>query len=399
MIVSDIRTVPTDEGFELSARVRLERDAGEDQRVWFRFADPEAPIPAFGDPFLVGLVIPCMMLREGLTIDGPVSPELVAAVEAKTVPIVLGWRPAFARAAIRCAEPYERRETDAARGVGACFSGGVDSHYSLEKNADRITHLITIDGFDRSLGAPIPWQNVLDRARAISRELEKSLVVVSTNLPEAGCGPCVALAKQLGRKPRNFYLGDYHGSVLVAVGVGLQGVLQRLIVPASRPYGDLAPWGSHPELDASWSTRALAIDHDGAEADRIGKMQWLAQWQPERLRTLAVCHDAGRQTPQNCGRCEKCLRILMVLRVLGLAHLAESFAEPLDLGRVERIEIPEAVNATYEKLYRMAEAADDRALVAALDVVLGRRFSWRRTLDRARRPWRKMRRRRRSGPR
>ena len=397
MIVSDIRTVPTDEGFELSARVRLERDAGEDQRVWFRFADPEAPIPAFGDPFLVGLVIPCMMLREDLTIDGPVSPELVAAVEAKTVPIVLGWRPAFARAAIRCAEPYERRETDAARGVGACFSGGVDSHYSLEKNVDRITHLITIDGFDRSLGAPIPWQNVLDRARAISRELEKSLVVVSTNLPEAGCGPCVALARRLGRGLEKFYLSTYFGSVLVAVGVGLQGVLRQLIVPSSQSHEHLIPWGSHPELDTSWSTRALAIDHDGAETDRIGKVKRLAQWRPERIREISVCHDAGRQTPQNCGRCEKCLRNLLVLRVCGLSHLADSFAEPLDLGRVELIHLTERKIPIYQTLRRAAGAADDRALVAALDVVFGRRFSWRRTLDRAQRPWRKMRRRVRSG--
>jgi hypothetical protein len=396
VIVSDIQSAPTDEGFELSARVTLERDAGEDQRVWFRFADPEAPIPAVGDPFLVGLVIPCMMLGEDLTIDGPVSPELVAAVEAKTIPIVLGWRPAFERAAIRCADSYEHREADAARGVGSCFSGGVDSHYSLEKNVDRITHLITIAGFDRALDAPIPWQNTLDRARAISRELEKSLLVVSTNLGSFGGVRCLAAAKRLGRKPRNFYLGVYHGSVLVAVGVGLQGVLRRLIVPSSNPHGHMIPWGSHPELDASWSTRALAIDHDGAEADRVEKVKWLAQRRPECIRTLAVCHDADRQTPQNCGRCEKCLRILMVLRAWGLSHLAESFAEPLDLGRVELIEIPEGVEVTYEKARCMAEAADDRALVAALDAVFGRRFSWRRTLDRAQRPWRKMRRRGRS---
>jgi len=397
MIVSDIQTAPTDEGFELSARVTLERDASEEHRVWFRFADPQAPIPAVGDPFLVGLVIPCMMLREDLTIDGPVSSELVAAVEAKTMPIVLGWRPAFVRAAITCAEPYERREIDAARGVGACFSGGVDSHYSLEKNLHRITHLITIDGFDRALGAPIPWQNVLTRARAISRELGKSLVVVSTNLGNVGGVRYAAVAKRLGQRAKGFYLRDYHGSVLVAVGVGLQGVLRQLIVPSSNPYEHMIPWGSHPDLDASWSTRAMAIDHDGAEADRIGKVQRLAQWRAERIRTLSVCRDAGRQTPQNCSRCEKCLRNLMVLRACGLSHLGESFAEPLDLERVELIEIPKGVEATYEKARRMADAADDHALVAALDAVLGRRFSWRRTLDRARRPWRKRRRRRRSG--
>ena len=396
MIVSDIQTASTDEGFELSARVTIERDASEEHRVWFRFADPGAPIPAFGDPFLVGLLIPCMMLREDLTIDGPVSSELVAAVEAKTMPIVLGWRPAFARAAIRCAEPYEHREIDAERGVGACFSGGVDSHYSLEKNLHRITHLITIAGFDRALGAPIPWQNVLTGARAISRELGKSLVVVSTNLAEAGCGPCVKVAKRLGRRPENFYLGHYFGSVLVAVGVGLQDVLRQLIVPSSQSTEHLIPWGSHPDLDASWSTRAMAIDHDGCEANRIGKVQRLSQWRAERIRTLSVCHDAGRQTPRNCGRCEKCLRNLMVLRVCGLSHLAESFAEPLDLDRVELIHLTARKGPIYEELRRVADAADDHALVAALDAVLGRRFSWRRTLDRAQRPWRKRRRRRRS---
>jgi hypothetical protein len=393
MIASDIRSSATDEGVELSARVELERDAGEAQRVWFRFADPESPIPAVGDPFLVGLAIPCMMLGEDLTIDGPVSPELVATVETKTIPLVLGWRPAFARPAIRCSECSEAVETDAGRGVGACFSGGVDSHYSLEKNLDRISHLVTIAGFDRALAAPIPWQNTLDCAHAISRELEKSLAVVSTNLGKFGGVRCVALARRLGRKPRNFYLGNYFGSVLVAVGVGLRGVLRQLIVPSSQSYEHLIPWGSHPDLDASWSTRALAIDHDGIEVDRIGKVKRLAQWRPERLRTLAVCHDAGRPTARNCGRCEKCLRNLMVFRVCGLSHLADSFAEPLDLRRVERIRLTERKVPIYQALRRTAEAAGDRALVAALDAVFGQRFSWRRALDRASRPWRKRRRR------
>jgi hypothetical protein len=86
----------------------------------------------------------------------------------------------------------------------------------------------------------------------------------------------------------------------------------------------------------------------------------------------------------------------MVLRVCGLSHLAESFAEPLDLGNVERIRLTERRTPIYETLWRAAEAADDRALVAALDAVVGRRFSWRRTLDRAQRSWQKMCRRRRS---
>lgn len=397
MIVSNIQTAPTDEGFELSASVVIERDPSERHHVWFRFADPGGQIPACGDPFLVGLVIPCMMLREDLTIDGPVSPELVEAVEAKTIPLVLGWRPTFAPVSITCAEPYELREIDDGRGVGACFSGGVDSHYSLEKNVHRISHLITIDGFDRSLAPPIPWQNVLHRARSISRELEKSFVVVSTNLRDVGGIRCTAVAKRLGWRPKNFYLEVYHGSVLVAVGVGLQGVLREFIIASSESYENLIPWGSHPDLDTSWSTRALAINHDGAEADRMEKVKQLSQRRPERLRTLSVCNERSRQTPQNCGRCEKCLRILMVLRVCGLSHLADSFAEPLDLGRVPLVDVHYAVRNTYEKIRHTADAAGDRALVAALDVALGRRFSWRRALHNARKRWRKKQRRQRLG--
>ena len=398
MIVSDIRGNATSTGFELSAQVVIEQDPRELRRFAFRCEHPAAEIPAFGDPFLASLLIPCMMLQEDLTIEGPVSLELVEAVQQRTMPLMLRWRPEFSPVSIEANRAYVPRGLPDSRGTGTCFSGGLDSRYTLEKNLGRITHLVLVEGFDRSLEAKIPWQNALDNGRAAAEELGRSLIVVSTNARTSVLRACGELGRRMGRFPRDFYRRDYHGSLLVAVGLCLHPLLSELLIPASDPWEELVPWGSHPELDTSWNTRILRFEHDGCEASRIEKVKRLAAWRPESLRSLSVCQDIDRPTSKNCSRCEKCLRTLSALRLSGVSHLADSFAEPLDLGRVEQIEIPPGNLPVYEQMRALADEVGDASLASALDAVLDRRFSWRRFLGRARRRGQKLRSRSRRAP-
>jgi hypothetical protein len=74
------------------------------------------------------------------------------------------------------------------------------------------------------------------------------------------------------------------------------------------------PLGSHPLTDPLWSTEAVEIVHDGAEARRTEKILRIVD-DAEALDNLRVCFD---DMNTNCGRCAKCLRKMLPLRLLGV---------------------------------------------------------------------------------
>ena len=85
MIVDDFRRTAEAGSYEISARLRSERPEFDVPRLWFRFPEGFAP---GGDldasPFLAGTLVWCLRNREGLHVDGPVSPRLLGEVDEIT---------------------------------------------------------------------------------------------------------------------------------------------------------------------------------------------------------------------------------------------------------------------------------------------------------------------------
>jgi hypothetical protein len=170
----------------------------------------------------------------------------------------------------------------------------------------------------------------------------------------------------------------YHGAVLAGVGLALG--FARVFVPASFPWSQLVPWGSHPLTDPSWSTESVEILHHGNEARRLDKLRRIADL-PGALDLLRVCPT---NTVYSCGVCEKCLRTRVSLRLLGLSSPR---LPPLDdLGPIRRLPIrSEAYRLAWQESLEAAVEGGDRPLARAIAASLARFDARRalRSLDRA----------------
>ncbi len=290
--------------------------------VVFRYPAEYAPSGEPGaDPFLAALLVPALVAGEPLVLDPPVSPRLLRRT-ATVQDILTTWYPARRRipvtAPVRTAAPGDAVR---GRGVGAFFSGGVDSCYTLVKSrlglpsaADPITHLIFVKGFDAPLAEAEGLAQSEARLREVAGRYGCAFVAVETNLRDVLSAPWAEM---------------YHGSALAAVGLALAPVLGTVLIPSSYDYLELMPHGSHPLLDELWSTETTDFLHDGCEVNRVDRLALLVRQAPELVDRLRVCWEGSRGGPANCGRCGKCVRTMVMLRALG--HLGRTPSFPSEL--------------------------------------------------------------------
>jgi hypothetical protein len=303
---------------------RLERPGiAPATELFFRFPADAAPLVGVsGDPFLAALLVPAMVMGAALEIEAPVSKRLLRRT-VQIQDVLTGWFPERRRVEVSAPTRADApRLPEPARGVGAFFSGGIDSCYTLLKShlewpsvADPITHLIFGKGFDARLSDAEGLAESEAHLRALAAEYGRTLVVVETNLRDVVQAPWGEM---------------YHGSALAAVAHCLAPALHTVLIPASGTYEEIGePWGSHPLLDELWSTEAVHLLHDGAEASRIGKLAALVQEAPGMVDRLRVCYQGSQGSPRNCGKCRKCVCVMVMLRALG--HLGKTRSFPGEL--------------------------------------------------------------------
>ena len=376
MIVSDVRVEEAD-GYELSGLVTFEQAPTGSVRVWFRMpAELEAPLRR-GDAFFAGLVVSCMALDENLTIEAPLSAELVAAARDNIMPVLGRWYPRLKNVEIRFDEEPGPQTPETNRTIST-FSGGLDSWYTAFKNRDRLDALLTIRGMECSPDNEARWRVIEAHVQRCAHQLGTPLLAVATNLRQIGLKRTRERLAQRGT-PFTFMERDcYFGAFLVAAGLSLRPNFDRLVVAAGGSWEQVVPHGSHPLMEPKWSTSSMSVELDGLEADRIDKMERLGELYPEALRQLRVC------TPQtgnelNCGHCMKCLRTMAELRSAELQELATSFPVPLDLELIRRALFTR--NLFWRQIVDRAAASGDTELRNAIDVFMGDKFYWRRFLD------------------
>ena len=255
MRISDLSSSRTESGGTLSAR--LHPAAGDPLDLHFHIeGTPQAPA-LLGDAFAVGMLVPCMSEGENLTVEAPVSAALLTSIHTAQE-VLNAWYPDLNLIEVKADEAYDAptlpRE-DA--GVACCFSGGVDSWYSVRKNIGELTHLLLVRGFDipiQERGDAL-WELTRGQLAKPAEELGLRLVTVATNLREladksrAGWGT---------RFDGEFWGSRLYGSSLAAVALSVQATLGQLIIPASYEYALMRPWGSHPFVDPMWFQRAHA---------------------------------------------------------------------------------------------------------------------------------------------
>jgi len=325
--------------------VRASLDAGRRTHV-ITYHLPDGPVATAPDMLVPLALAPAMRIGAPLRVRAPVSPRLRASV-----PLIQDVFRLFFRCLRRIDVEVENRAAaipSTERGVGAFFSGGVDSFYTAIKHREEITGLIFVHGFDIKLEDGPLRAAVSSELRQAAAELGKPLIEVETNM-RAFSDPLVPW-------------GLFFGSALASVALLLAPRFRRMYVPGDYSLADLHPYGSHPLLDPLWSTEDLEIVHDGIEATRVEKVEAIAEHETA-LRRLRSCWQ--HLTPEyNCGRCEKCIRTMVNLHLAGALERATTFPGSISPRRVARI-APQARQTPYFWRQNLA-AAEQRGADPAL---------------------------------
>jgi len=273
------------------------------------------------DPFLLAALYVAMVNKRRLIVQGaPVSESLLWNLQE----FQQAWCSRYPQYGVvpidaaTCSDQY-----DAGQPAISCYSGGVDSSFTL------LQHSTGDEGRARPLGAAmlalgldIPAQ---DRegfaplvAMAQQRLQEKSLplIIVRTNI-RTTCSHY------------QYFHAPHIASCLTLFG----GAFASGLIPSSFTYRDTVIEGSNPVTDPLLGSRSFAIHHHGAAYNRLEKVQRLLQW-PEAANRIRVCWRLPRRQ-ENCGTCWKCLQTAMLFRACGF--------DPDSLSHVRDADIDEHV--------------------------------------------------------
>jgi hypothetical protein len=316
--------------------------------VWFESGDASlAPVPeAFLGPFL----LPALDRHSSLASDAELDPVWLDGVRRLTA-IYAGWWgypnecPVNGAVARVAGEP---------QGVtGACFTGGLDSFYTLLTGRDRIDALVFAHGYDIALEDTLRMAAFERSMREVAERMGKRAIVLRTNLREHP----VFSESNWDRT---------HGAALAAMGHLLTGTLRALVVPSSYRLDRLIPWGSHPDTDSLWSTSRLAIVHDDHSVGREDKVARIVH-EPIVWEHLRVCWEK-RAPSGNCSSCVKCVRTMVAIDVHGRLGDFQVFNRGTSLER--RLDdlpaLPEHLIVSFSGLLRLPLAPPIRRSVERL---------------------------------
>jgi hypothetical protein len=337
-------------------RIEAEFQMGS-QRLEIYFHCDDITLTDSLEACLTCALLPAMRNGGPLTVPGEVSQRLLTAVPA-IVDIFRSWDSSLSAVEIQDAVPVTRNLPREQR-IGAFFSGGVDSFYTLLKRREEITDLIFVHGFDIRLDDTSLRRTTSEMVHRVASSFGKRVVEVETDL------------RSLLDSYANW--GDLaHGAALAAIGHVLSASFARIFIPATFTYANLMPNGSHPLLDPLWSLEELDFVHDGCEASRTRKVAFLSGYDVA-LENLRVCWK-NPDGAYNCGTCEKCLRTMINLYAAGALDRCTTFDQPLDVRRIRRMIVPNVQKrALLEEVLRDFEGKPDD---------LGVRPALRRVLDR-----------------
>jgi hypothetical protein len=347
--------------------IREEREAGRwrvaadvaDLPLWFESADLE--LAAVTEAFGSALLIPALHQAERLRLVGSVSREWVENI-SRMLPILAEWwdYPEFEPRVSPDGTPGETKSAPPGEETALCFTGGVDSFYSLLRGGINARLLVFIHGYD------------------INLEDEARLAAFRPAL-EAAAGATGARPALLRTNLRRHPVFDAcswertHGGALAAVGHLLTGEINRLLISATLVKDDQRPWGSHSRIDHLWSSDRLRVEQCGAERWRHDKLRAIMD-EPLVREHLRVCWE-NRSPAGNCSNCDKCVMTMVVLAQAGrLAHFRVFAAgDPSRYDRELAARLDELPRTIYVRTYALLlEDGLDRRVAGAVRRLLDR---------------------------
>jgi hypothetical protein len=226
---------------------------------------------------------------------------------------------------------YDRFEplAEHPNGIGATFSGGVDSLFTLWKhlpinqsNPDyQVTHVLFIKGFDLMHSESSEYWMMYNKFDNALSKIGIQIVPIETNSSSI----------------RHMRLPDdsLYGPTICGAGLSLAGLLKRFLVPSSWDYYQLKEkaLSTDPWIDRLVSTDTLSVIHHGTNYRRVEKVEAIADWDLAQ-EILWVCQNhIFAEKKWNCSRCEKCVRTMIPLYALGKLDQFTTFAKPMKTNK------------------------------------------------------------------
>ncbi len=301
--------------------------------LWFECADAE--LEAAPEAFAALLLLPALERGCRVAIDAPVDAMWLAG-SSRLAKTYAGWWGYPTESPFDAVVAPVGRTLPAA-GTGACFTGGLDSFYTLLTGGDRFDHLVFVHGFDIALGDHTRMEAFERSFREVAATLRKRAVLLRSNVREH---PVVASVNW----------ERSHGAGLAAAGIMLSPSIRSLIVPSSYRTTLLRPWGSHPDTDSMWSTTRMALIHDDTALGREDKLRRIVD-EPLVWKHLRVCWRNLAPTG-NCSRCHKCVRAMFAVAAYGRAENFTVFDWSISLAaRLDALPaIPQSLLEPYRTL-------------------------------------------------
>ncbi|MEZ4601673.1 MAG: hypothetical protein R2940_17930 [Syntrophotaleaceae bacterium] len=321
ILVGELFHEETEAGIHrVSARVGAEL-------LWFESSNAQLRLSPEG--FASALLIPAMSHGRNLVFEDPLCPEWLA----NTGRIMdyfsrwMGWKP------IRIESRFSGARPEPSPGVrrALCFSGGVDSFFSLLTYPKPIDTLVLIHGYDIWLNDEEGARVVFETVQRVAAEKGLHAALIRTNYRDHPIA---------GRKYRFSYAG-----ALAAIGHLLDGV-GELVVSSGLPRREASFNGSNCETDPLWSSKVMKVDHYGGDFTKNQKIRAIAA---SRLaqQNLRICQQNFYGSFElsekflNCGCCQKCIRTMLVLQQEGhledFAVFANKTDLPMHLDRVMKV--------------------------------------------------------------
>lgn len=285
--------------------------------IWFESDDIElqVSVEAFAGIFL----LPALHHQAQLRIEEPVDRQWLANLRKLTEIYSSWWGynssfPIIVAETVTSNQHITENSNDLV--LGLCFTGGVDSFYSLLEYPAPTDFLIFAHGYDIPLN---DWPRLEDYRRSlqiIATRSNKTAVIIRTNLREHPLFKSVSWERT-------------HGSALAALGLILSSDLDALVIPPSFASTRLCPWGSHPETDPLYSTSTFKVFHHSTPLGRLERIQKITNFDLAQ-KHLRVCY-VNISLTGNCSTCEKCVMTMAGIDSTGQLNSFQTFSSSQSL--------------------------------------------------------------------
>jgi len=341
---------------EISSRIeggvsRVSARVGE-HTLWFESNDLE--LTPNSEAFASAMLLPALDSRRSLTLDQPLSSAWLSNCR-QLLRIYNEWW--GYDETLPVAPPGDPVRESGSLKTALCFTGGVDSFYTLLRSGHQIDFLVSGIGFvDTPRHDRVRLAHREQSIREVARKTGTQAVFVHTNFLE------LPVAAQTSWERA-------HGGLLIGIGHLLSRSAARLLISSSHRYDAGKAWGSSWKTDPLGSSASMQIIHVGAEYNRNEKL-WAIADEPLVQRHLHVCWQ-NLAPVGNCSRCDKCVRTRVQLYERGQLNQFPCFTGEETLAD-DLNSLPQGDGRMMTYRRALAKGEGDRRVLRALESLIER---------------------------